>query len=263
MSCRGRVTDAGLGEIGTAGRLDATWLMGHSFQSGFVCIVEIVAETDVRRCGVFPDGWPVGSVGGESRKGFITLDHAADIRNRAAFDRRCPAVVRTEADGRCSMTPKKKTSPIRLAQSPESGLDPSPALEVGEAGRYAYEGLDRTIHEKARLGILTSLAANPGGLLFGDLKDLCSLTDGNLSRHLQTLHDAGLVEVWKRFQLKRPQTLLRLTDLGRQKLLSYISELERVVADAAAARRLAQASTSGHQEFPLGTSGLLPGWTPG
>lgn len=109
----------------------------------------------------------------------------------------------------------------------------SPALP--ESGRYAYEGLDRTIHEKARLGILTSLAANPSGLLFGDLKELCSLTDGNLNRHLQTLQEAGLIEVWKRFQFKRPQTLLRITDVGRQKLLQYITELERVVADAAAA----------------------------
>ena len=126
-----------------------------------------------------------------------------------------------------------------------------------ETGRYAYDGLDRTIHEKARLGILTSLAVNPGGLLFGDLKELCSLTDGNLSRHLQTLQDAGLVEVWKRFQFKRPQTLLRLTDLGHQRLLSYLTELERVVADAASARQEAQVENSS------GSSRLLSGWTPG
>jgi hypothetical protein len=54
-----------------------------------------------------------------------------------------------------------------------------------EPGRFAYEGLERVIHEKARLGITASLAAHPEGLLFNDLKDLCTLTDGNLSRHLQ------------------------------------------------------------------------------
>ena len=47
-------------------------------------------------------------------------------------------------------------------------------------GRFAYEGLERIIHEKARLGILTSLVAQPKGLLFNELKDLCALTDGNL-----------------------------------------------------------------------------------
>ena len=55
------------------------------------------------------------------------------------------------------------------------------------AGRFAYEGLDRVIHEKARLGVLTSLMAHPKGLVFADLKRLCGLTDGNLSRHLQVL----------------------------------------------------------------------------
>ena len=68
------------------------------------------------------------------------------------------------------------------------------------AGRFAYDGLDRVLHERARLSIMTSLATQPDGLLFTDLKDLCSLTDGNLSRHLQVLHEAGLVEVWKGFK---------------------------------------------------------------
>ena len=104
-------------------------------------------------------------------------------------------------------------------------------------GRFAYDGLERIIHEKARLGILTSLVAHPKGLLFNDLKDLCSLTDGNLSRHLQVLHEAGLVEVWKGFQKNRPQTLCRLTDEGRRRFLEYINVLESVIADALAASK--------------------------
>ena len=103
-------------------------------------------------------------------------------------------------------------------------------------GKYAYEGLDRTMHEKARLGILTSLASHPEGLLFNDLKELCSLTDGNLSRHLQTLQEAGLVEVWKGYHKKRPQTLCRLSPEGRDRFLAYLAELEKVVQDAAAVR---------------------------
>ena len=67
--------------------------------------------------------------------------------------------------------------------------------ERGQSGRFAYEGLDRVLHEKARLGIMTSLVTRPEGLLFAELKRLCLLTDGNLSRHLDVLHEAGLVEI--------------------------------------------------------------------
>jgi DNA-binding transcriptional ArsR family regulator len=99
-------------------------------------------------------------------------------------------------------------------------------------GRFAYEGLERLIHEKARLSIMTSLVAHPQGLLFNDLKEMCTLTDGNLSRHLQVLHEAKLVEVWKGAQGGRPQTLCRLTGEGRRRLLDYIAVLENIVADA-------------------------------
>jgi len=103
-------------------------------------------------------------------------------------------------------------------------------------GQYAYEGLDRIMHEKARLGILTSLASHPEGLLFNDLKELCSLTDGNLSRHLQALQEAGLVEVWKGYHKRRPQTLCRLSAEGRDRFLAYLAELEKVIQDAAVLR---------------------------
>ena len=100
---------------------------------------------------------------------------------------------------------------------------------------FAYDGLDRVIHEKARLGILTSLMAHPKGLAFADLKQLCGLTDGNLSRHLQVLEEAGVVEITKTFERKRPLTTCRLTRAGRQRFLDYLGVLERVVRDAAAA----------------------------
>lgn len=98
---------------------------------------------------------------------------------------------------------------------------------------YAFEGLDRVMHEKARLGVLSSLVAHPKGLAFGDLKQLCGLTDGNLSRHLQVLQEAGLVEITKSFENNRPQTTCRLTRSGRKRFLEYLALLEQVVRDAA------------------------------
>jgi DNA-binding MarR family transcriptional regulator len=105
------------------------------------------------------------------------------------------------------------------------------------SGRFAYEGLDRVIHEKARLSIVTSLATHPQGLLFNDLKELCHLTDGNLSRHLQILSDAGLIRIIKSFSNNRPQTLCKLVDEGRRRFLEYVNVLESVVTDALAAAK--------------------------
>ena len=101
-----------------------------------------------------------------------------------------------------------------------------------DQGRFAYGGLDRVLHEKARLGIMTSLATRPEGLLFSELKRFCALTDGNLSRHLDVLREAGLVEVWKGFENRRPQTLCRLSAEGRQRFVTYLEELEQVIRDA-------------------------------
>jgi DNA-binding MarR family transcriptional regulator len=111
-----------------------------------------------------------------------------------------------------------------------------------EQGRFAYEGLDRVIHEKARLSVLTSLVAHPKGVVFGDLKQMCGLTDGNLSRHLQVLQEANLVAIEKGYDHNRPQTLLRITSNGRQRYLEYLEVLEQVVRDAAGAARTGGAS---------------------
>lgn len=113
-------------------------------------------------------------------------------------------------------------------------------------GRFAYDGLDRVLHEKARLGILASLVAHKDGLKFGELRALCQLTDGNLSRHLDTLRDAGLIDIWKGFEGRRPQTLVRLTTDGRKRFALYLEELERVIKDA-----LPKASTAAGRAKPL------------
>jgi DNA-binding transcriptional ArsR family regulator len=98
---------------------------------------------------------------------------------------------------------------------------------------FSYEGLDRVMHEKARLGMLTSLMTHPKGLAFGDLKQLCGLTDGNLSRHLLVLQEAGLIEIIKGYEGNRPHTTCRLTKTGRRRFLDYLAVLEKLVRDAA------------------------------
>jgi DNA-binding MarR family transcriptional regulator len=116
--------------------------------------------------------------------------------------------------------------------------------ERSSEGRFAYEGLDRVIHERARLSVLTSLLTNPKGLTFGDLKQLCTLTDGNLSRHLSVLEKAMMVEILKGHDRNRPQTICRITTNGRKRYLEYLSTLEQVVKDAAIGTKEESASTS-------------------
>jgi DNA-binding MarR family transcriptional regulator len=89
------------------------------------------------------------------------------------------------------------------------------------------------IHERARLSVLTSLITNPKGVIFNDLKQLCSLTDGNLSRHLRVLEAEEMVAIVKGHDRNRPQTICRITPAGRKRYLEYLSTLEQVVKDAA------------------------------
>ncbi|HEY0760697.1 MAG TPA: transcriptional regulator [Acidisarcina sp.] len=114
----------------------------------------------------------------------------------------------------------------------------------GSEGRFAYEGLDRVIHERARLSVLTSLITNPKGLTFGDLKQLCALTDGNLSRHLRVLETGKMVEILKGHDRNRPQTVCRITTSGRKRYLEYLATLEQVVRDAARVHKEEPAQTS-------------------
>jgi DNA-binding transcriptional ArsR family regulator len=124
-----------------------------------------------------------------------------------------------------------------------------PKTDAGDAP-FSYEGLDRVIHEKARLGVLTSLMAHPKGLAFADLKQLCGLTDGNLSRHLQVLQEAGLVDITKGYEGNRPHTSCRLTKAGRRRFLDYLAVLEGLVRDAARA--------AGKEDAPAARFRILP-----
>src|SRR5580698_5982548 len=94
---------------------------------------------------------------------------------------------------------------------------------------FSYDGLDRVIHEKARLGLLTSLMAHPKGLAFADLKQLCGLTGGNLSRDLGVLQEAGVVEVTQGYEGNRPRTTCGVSRTGGRPFLDEVAVLEGVV----------------------------------
>jgi DNA-binding MarR family transcriptional regulator len=91
--------------------------------------------------------------------------------------------------------------------------------------------LDRIIHEKGRLAI-TSLLAASHQLSFTELRDTLNLTDGNLTAHIRTLHEAGYVSVTKSFQGSRSLTTFALTPQGRKAFTQYIDLLEKVVQQA-------------------------------
>lgn len=112
------------------------------------------------------------------------------------------------------------------------------ANKTTDTAPFSYDGLDRVIHEKARLGIMTSLIGHPKGLAFADLKRLCDLTDGNLSRHISVLQEAGLVSVKKGYEANRPHTSCTLTSAGRKQFLKYLDVLEQIVKDAGAAEKV-------------------------
>ena len=92
----------------------------------------------------------------------------------------------------------------------------------------AFLNLDRVIHEKGRLAIMSLLAASPE-LSFTELRDTLSMTDGNVTTHIRTLQEAGYVSVAKSYQNKRPLTTCALTAAGRKAFAAYISLLEEII----------------------------------
>jgi DNA-binding MarR family transcriptional regulator len=88
--------------------------------------------------------------------------------------------------------------------------------------------LDRVIHEKGRLAIMSMLAASPE-LSFTELRDTLAMTDGNLTSHMRTLQEAGYVSVAKSYQNNRPLTTCTLTAAGKKAFTAYINLLEDIV----------------------------------
>lgn len=91
-----------------------------------------------------------------------------------------------------------------------------------------FLNLDRVIHEKGRLAIMSMLAASPE-LSFTELRDTLTMTDGNLTTHIRTLQEAGYVSVTKSFQNNRPLTTCALTPLGKKAFAGYINLLGQIV----------------------------------
>ena len=92
----------------------------------------------------------------------------------------------------------------------------------------AFLQLDRVIHEKGRLAIMTMLAASPE-LSFTEMRDTLKMTDGNLTTHIRTLQEAGYVSITKSFQNNRPLTTCSLTSAGKKAFTGYINLLEQIV----------------------------------
>jgi len=96
------------------------------------------------------------------------------------------------------------------------------------AGGKTLPALDRMIHERMRLGIVSSLAANQS-LTFNELKKLLKTTDGNLSVHARKLEEANYIACTKSFQGRMPKTEYRLTDAGRRALEKYLNHMEALI----------------------------------
>ena len=108
-------------------------------------------------------------------------------------------------------------------------LRPSEALRSVAGGAEAgAPELDRLIHERVRLGIVSALAVNES-LAFNELKDMLGLTDGNLSVHARKLEEAGYVECTKKFEGRVPRTEFRLAEPGRRALQAYLDHMEALI----------------------------------
>jgi DNA-binding HxlR family transcriptional regulator len=108
----------------------------------------------------------------------------------------------------------------------------TPTEKLSEAraitGGKTLPALDRLIHERMRLGIVSSLAANRS-LTFNELKKLLKTTDGNLSVHARKLEEANYIACTKTFQDRMPKTEYRLTDAGRRALEKYLNHMEALI----------------------------------
>jgi DNA-binding HxlR family transcriptional regulator len=114
-----------------------------------------------------------------------------------------------------------KQNTVRREPAAQTGIRP---LGSGKA----LAELDRLIHERMRLGIVSALAANRS-LTFNELKKLLKTTDGNLSVHARKLEEADYIACTKSFEGRMPKTEYRLTELGRRALEKYLSHMEALI----------------------------------
>ena len=118
-----------------------------------------------------------------------------------------------------------KNNTMRKEVGPEKSAGP----RVGAvASGNSLPDLDRLIHERMRLGIVSALAANPS-LSFNELKKLLKTTDGNLSVHARKLEEADYIACTKSFEGRMPKTEYSLTDAGRKALEKYLNHMEALI----------------------------------
>lgn len=113
---------------------------------------------------------------------------------------------------------------LALKKNPE----PREPLKVASEAASGAGDLDKVIHERMRLGIISALAASEK-LSFGDLKGLLNTTDGNVSVHARKLEDAGYISVKKSFSGRTPLTEYKITAAGRRALESYLNHMEALI----------------------------------
>ena len=118
-----------------------------------------------------------------------------------------------------------KQSTAKQERKQETGVE---ARAVSTKQKSAAPNLDRLIHERLRLGIISALAANES-LTFSELKNLMSTTDGNLSVHARKLEEAGYISCAKYFEGRLPKTEYKLTATGRGALENYLSHMESLI----------------------------------
>jgi DNA-binding transcriptional ArsR family regulator len=95
-----------------------------------------------------------------------------------------------------------------------------------------YDALEKIFHEPNRLSIMSALCAADAGLTFGELKDECSLTDGNLNRHLKVLGEAKVIQTKKEFMENKPRTTVSISELGLKRFTEYLEALNEVLVKA-------------------------------
>ena len=124
-----------------------------------------------------------------------------------------------------SRTPRARAAP---AQTQTEAVAPGRHSPAATGGAPDLDRLDRLIHERLRLGIVSALAVNES-LSFSDLKQLLGTTDGNLSVHARKLEEADYITCTKSFEGRLPKTEYRLTSRGRQALERYLEYMETLI----------------------------------
>ena len=117
---------------------------------------------------------------------------------------------------------------LALKKDSEAAAQPKD-LKLEKAAENVSNELDKTIHERMRLGIISALAAN-ASLSFTDLKNLLNMTDGNISVHARKLEEAGYLTCEKSFKGRVPLTEYRITSDGREALNSYLNHMEALIS---------------------------------